>query len=309
MVLESEADDDYFEGDRLTLLESEYDPVTRCVVRQLELTIGNATKTVWHYYFAGWPDFGKPDDEDRRALLELARVSALKAGNTAVNPRFVHCSAGVGRTGTFIALDHLLQELARGKLEMMHANSRPNSATGIHSHSSPEGSDRGSVDGTFSFSKETTPEAKSDAIYDTVKKLRDQRMMMVMTEVQFSFLYEILREAYVEMHSARPVSIVGSGKGELKEGGTTSSADVEMGERNPKVPRTARMQVVGPSEPSTAEKKTATMANPRSDKKVKRKSKLAQETIEQDPEPTTEDDPYAMVDPDRFEPLPSPRMG
>jgi hypothetical protein len=50
---------------------------------------------------------------------------------------------------------------------------------------------------------EGTPESKNelDLIFDTVSKLREQRMMMVMNEIQYSFLYEVVKEAFVEKYS------------------------------------------------------------------------------------------------------------
>ena len=51
---------------------------------------------------------------------------------------------------------------------------------------------------------EGTPESKNelDLIFDTVSKLREQRMMMVMmNEIQYSFLYGVVKEAFVEKYS------------------------------------------------------------------------------------------------------------
>ncbi|KAI9685429.1 MAG: hypothetical protein M1822_004560 [Bathelium mastoideum] len=174
-------DDDEF-GDgfigSITLLELTEDPRTRSTIRKMQLDIGDESKTVWHLLFSGWPDFLVPEGEDRAALLELVKVSAaLNDGETngsdtvnrshpdsdlKPNPRIVHCSAGVGRSGTFIALDHLTNELSLGALDGL-----------------PE---------------------DEDPISGSVDELRKQRMMMVQGEPQFHFLYEVLRESWAAHH-------------------------------------------------------------------------------------------------------------
>lgn len=140
---------------RVTLLESTFDAKSRSEIRKLELTLGSQSKIVWHFLFAGWADYCKPEGSDRDALLDLIKLSASKCSPE--NPRVVHCSAGVGRTGTFIALDHLLRELESGQLLQV-----------------------------------TGPE--SDPVFETVNQMREQRMMMVYNEMQMQFIYEVLRE-------------------------------------------------------------------------------------------------------------------
>lgn len=73
-------------------------------------------RTVWHFLYKKWPDFGVPALEDLDSFFTLMRLSREKNANPA-NPRIVHCSAGVGRSGTFIALEHLMREIDAGVLE------------------------------------------------------------------------------------------------------------------------------------------------------------------------------------------------
>lgn len=140
---------------RVTLLESTFDAGSRSEIRKLELTMGSASKIVWHFLFAGWADYSKPEGSDHQALLDLIKLSASKCGPD--NPRIVHCSAGVGRTGTFIALDHLLGELESGHLLEV-------------------------------------ADPDIDPIFETVNLMREQRMMMVYNEMQMQFIYEVLRQ-------------------------------------------------------------------------------------------------------------------
>ncbi|XP_054454958.1 receptor-type tyrosine-protein phosphatase H-like isoform X2 [Anoplopoma fimbria] len=67
-------------------------------------------RTVKHFHFTAWPDHGVPQGTE--VLIQfrgLVRQHIEREGAGA--PTVVHCSAGVGRTGTIIALDVLLQQL------------------------------------------------------------------------------------------------------------------------------------------------------------------------------------------------------
>ena len=137
-------------------------------------------RKVWHFLFTAWPDHEVPQTrEDEEALLELIKMTRFRIDNenkatiesqsqsrsrprssTAASeqiskPRIVHCSAGVGRTGTFIALDHLLQELEEGKFDGVAED--------------------------------------EDPVFEAVKRLREQRMFMVYKPIQYAFIYQILR--------------------------------------------------------------------------------------------------------------------
>ncbi|XP_068930595.1 receptor-type tyrosine-protein phosphatase C isoform X2 [Petaurus breviceps papuanus] len=65
-------------------------------------------RDVTHIQFTSWPDHGVPDDP--HLLLKLRRrVNAFS--NFFSGPIVVHCSAGVGRTGTYIGIDAMLEGL------------------------------------------------------------------------------------------------------------------------------------------------------------------------------------------------------
>ncbi|XP_071292140.1 receptor-type tyrosine-protein phosphatase C isoform X3 [Agelaius tricolor] len=81
------------------------------VIQKLHITNGRertAGRDVTHIQFTSWPDHGVP--EDPHLLLKLRRrVNALS--NFFSGPIVVHCSAGVGRTGTYIGIDAMLEGL------------------------------------------------------------------------------------------------------------------------------------------------------------------------------------------------------
>ncbi|XP_050182956.1 receptor-type tyrosine-protein phosphatase V-like isoform X2 [Myiozetetes cayanensis] len=74
-----------------------------------------AERFVSHLHYTAWPDHGIPESTTSimtfRELVREHIQSAKDAG-----PTLVHCSAGVGRTGTFIALDRLLQQMKQEKV-------------------------------------------------------------------------------------------------------------------------------------------------------------------------------------------------
>ncbi|XP_056002134.1 receptor-type tyrosine-protein phosphatase U-like isoform X2 [Ostrea edulis] len=60
-----------------------------------------------HFHFTGWPDHGVPSTSQLLSFYFKVRDQIL-TDNTK-KPLVVHCSAGVGRTGTFIAIDAQVQ--------------------------------------------------------------------------------------------------------------------------------------------------------------------------------------------------------
>ncbi|CAH0403571.1 unnamed protein product [Chilo suppressalis] len=66
------------------------------------------TRIVRQYHFLMWKDFAAPE-HPHSILKFIKRVN--EAWSNVVGPVVVHCSAGVGRTGTLVALDCLLEQL------------------------------------------------------------------------------------------------------------------------------------------------------------------------------------------------------
>ncbi|XP_078012550.1 receptor-type tyrosine-protein phosphatase V-like isoform X5 [Phascolarctos cinereus] len=70
--------------------------------------------------FLAWPDHGVPEAPSSLvSFAELVQERIQAAPSTA--PTLVHCSAGVGRTGTFVALVRLLQQLQEEQMvDVLH---------------------------------------------------------------------------------------------------------------------------------------------------------------------------------------------
>ena len=94
------------------------------IVSRMEEDGSVATRRVKQFHFRQWPDHGVP--EDSHQLLALVRSLWARSDeereedpdSESAAPLLVHCSAGVGRTGVFIAVHSILSrfryELAAG---------------------------------------------------------------------------------------------------------------------------------------------------------------------------------------------------
>jgi len=143
-------------------------PGTSIEVRKFIINVEgeDEEKPVFHYLYPNWPDFGSLAEENVASILALMAITR-KANGTGQNARLVHCSAGVGRTGTFIALEFLIGELQGGAWEGWDDQKRES----------------------------------SDPVFDTVNQLREQRKTMVQAYEQYTFLYEVLRKMWEEKYN------------------------------------------------------------------------------------------------------------
>ncbi|KAH9932065.1 phosphatases II [Epithele typhae] len=146
-----------------------------------------------HLLYASWPDHGVPAREDREGLLAFARLvhdvnrdlaahAELEGGQGDGGggdeldpdpPMMVNCSAGVGRTGAFIALCSLLR----------HCGLLPPVEGG------PPGELPPSPLGAL----------QSDLVAQEIDALREQRPGMVQRDDQILMVYETLISALVDV--------------------------------------------------------------------------------------------------------------
>lgn len=120
------------------------------VKRTFRVRRGDAQREVAWVHYQSWPDHGVPTDYADLALL-LTEMDQCPTST----PILVHCSAGVGRTGTIIALS-TLQDLIRRAISL---------------HQPPLLS-----------------------IFSVVRRMREQRLSMVQTPDQYVLLYAFMAQ-------------------------------------------------------------------------------------------------------------------
>ena len=123
-----------------------------CTVHTIDLSmIGqNQHFQVKHLLYNGWKDHSVPLSTD----TFLAYFQLYRQYHTSSAPPIVHCSAGVGRTGVFIALDFLFSTVPRM----------------------------------------TRKQILEDPVYWTIDEMRKWRMAMVYKASQLGFIYGLFRD-------------------------------------------------------------------------------------------------------------------
>uniref|UniRef100_A0A0R3RT44 Protein-tyrosine phosphatase n=1 Tax=Elaeophora elaphi TaxID=1147741 RepID=A0A0R3RT44_9BILA len=95
-------------GIRIELRERNKSKSGDIIMTQLLLSRGNANLTVMHYQWISWADKQVPVNDYKTPfyLLKKSRISPTCT--------VVHCSAGVGRSGTLVAIELCLMQLVAG---------------------------------------------------------------------------------------------------------------------------------------------------------------------------------------------------
>ena len=172
-------------GGKLTVTTIKDEFVPNCnekiIHRQIQLSTSSTNSTtsddetttrttiVDQLQYVEWPDHGVPDQTKNFRLL-CEQCDDLRTLKTKDAPVVVHCSAGIGRTGTFMTVC-ILTEQMRHHLAVKNG--------------SDEAENGDDVDQPFVFE-----------IKETVMKLKSLRRGMVQTMGQYQYAYEaILEEA------------------------------------------------------------------------------------------------------------------
>ncbi|CAO2639464.1 Tyrosine-protein phosphatase non-receptor type 2 [Lemmus lemmus] len=81
---------------------------------QLENINSGETRTISHFHYTTWPDFGVPESP-ASFLNFLFKVRESGSLNTDHGPAVINCSAGIGRSGTFSLVDTCLVLMEKGE--------------------------------------------------------------------------------------------------------------------------------------------------------------------------------------------------
>ncbi|CAF5018366.1 unnamed protein product, partial [Rotaria sp. Silwood1] len=101
-------------------------PHTSLEIRHLSIRQYEVKHAVIHYHYTGWPDFNVVEARKLLALIDkvnthessLSSVCHRTINGSFSTPIVVHCSAGVGRTGTYITVDTITRLLDRSNAEL-----------------------------------------------------------------------------------------------------------------------------------------------------------------------------------------------
>ncbi|GAA5821274.1 hypothetical protein JCM11251_004547 [Rhodosporidiobolus azoricus] len=167
--------------------------------RTSELTVGQEGETqgkkVVHVEYLGWRDHGVPDSPTHLVRF-IKRIHSLKASLAPTPsatssstpspdpPILLHCSAGVGRTGTLLAISSLLPFLSLLRSSPFAQRSWPIPPT-LPSHP------LGAYPATTMLAG-----GVPDYVGLTIDGLRDQRTTMAQTQEQVLFIYQALIAAW-----------------------------------------------------------------------------------------------------------------
>lgn len=80
------------------------------------MPVGEGSRLVYQYNFTAWPDFGVPKNP-AEIIDFLATVNSKQAELTEAGPMVIHCSAGLGRTGTLVAIEALIHQIKQEGLD------------------------------------------------------------------------------------------------------------------------------------------------------------------------------------------------
>jgi len=90
-------------GEGMSLSLSAEEEFPDYVIRTATLQCNGDSRVVRQFHYISWPDHGVPESTAVTVtILKKARAARTPGGG----PMLVHCSAGVGRTGTLLAIDH-----------------------------------------------------------------------------------------------------------------------------------------------------------------------------------------------------------
>jgi protein tyrosine phosphatase len=131
------------------------------VEREFKLTNikTNEVRSVKHLHFVGWPDHGVPDLNDVYKSFQYMLEKVDDAKTKSKGPIVVHCSAGVGRTGTFISMYNLHYNIR---------NQIPNQVVRFN-------------------------------IWNTVRKLKEQRRSSVENVLQYKYIYSFMAKYLLDV--------------------------------------------------------------------------------------------------------------
>lgn len=163
------------------------------VYRNLELwdpsSDANTRRPILLAHYQGWPDHGVPRSSNSLRDI-MYTIRSWKRNQQAVNnnkdnygPIIVHCSAGVGRTGTFCVIDTALSVLEH--IRYPHFASHPLRDAGLQEQALNL---MVQAEDAYNWNQER------DLVFEILNAFRTERMLMVQTTGQYQFCYAAVKD-------------------------------------------------------------------------------------------------------------------
>ena len=110
-------------------------------------------KTIIQIHFIDWPDHGVPDNQYGKIFETFIKMIELVDKYKGNHPAVIHCSAGVGRSGTFTSMYYLKKEIE-------------------------------------DQIKDSNAKEVKFSIFNLVRKIKEMRLYSVQSYFQYQFIYE-----------------------------------------------------------------------------------------------------------------------
>ena len=147
------------------------------IKRKIKIQALNGTeeeRIVVHIQYMTWPDHGAPEESDNKIIAKILDFMRDSHSRCAQNKIIVHCSAGIGRSGTIIAIYNI--QLA---LESLYRNKENLLSSGRYQTLNEE---------------ELEVVEPRISVFGVVRRLREQRYCMVQVQTQYEFIYEYINQ-------------------------------------------------------------------------------------------------------------------
>jgi protein tyrosine phosphatase len=179
-------------GEFLVSLLQQTQPEKGVIVRQLQLQdlLLGQKRFITHYQYTEWPDNGTPQNS-RPILHIINEINALCEKGSPTAPIVVHCSAGVGRAGTFICIHIILSEIVLSSSQQQQFQQQQLLILFQQQRTQQQ---KQQIRQTFSLPQHIL---FLIPVKDTLLSLRKQRRGMVQTFEQYKFIYQVIFEAFL----------------------------------------------------------------------------------------------------------------
>lgn len=148
---------------KVEIINENKQAIKDCIIREIKITnmeTKEEENNILQINYEGWPDKGVPSIENGEVFNTFEKIieeinNQKKKNKKGDKPIVVHCSAGVGRTGTFISMYYLEKEI----IDQINLNKDK-----------------------IEFN-----------IFNLVRKLKEMRMHLVQVYEQYKFIYEFVK--------------------------------------------------------------------------------------------------------------------